>query len=495
MELCDGNLSQRIRAPALPSHRGPSDLNSPSPTQVPHTGFGSIPLNSKSGIPPTSSVAGLTPIGPKEAVLIIHDIACGIAYLHKQGIIHRDIKPANILFTNDVAKLGDFGSAVRVHEKRPLTNMKGTLSYMAPEVILGDPYGKPCDMWSFGCVLADIMGLDLAHVIGLHIPALIELYGSLSMDESLPVTIANLTLSRLEDVAPATTSRGVLEAVRAASTQAAKERDELGSLFTNPNTPKSTPEKSPFPCTHGSVSEPQVLNVTSMVPSNDFSRSRGPRSPFHLGASNGGGVDYMTRSCSMSPQLPATLPIEDPIGVPLMMRHTRFLYEFPSNSDRRQPHPANKGRFDPTTESSTLTVARTVICISINKNSIISTQMVSLPRSLVELLESLFHRDPAKRMTIEELLEHPVSWNVEWMTNVTNALQQVNESIMSANNAGSNPGVSSSYSLNNARLAQQMGGDRVVGIGSRGNAFEEKLSLSLNSSPLFVSDDAGTQKV
>ncbi|CCW64450.1 unnamed protein product [Phytomonas sp. EM1] len=494
MELCDGNLSQRIRTPASLSHRAPSDSSSVQSHIRLRARKSSIAISSKNSAAPTSSIAGLTPISPEEAVLIIHDIASGIAYLHNQGIIHRDIKPANILFANNVAKLGDFGSAVRVHERHPLTNMKGTLSYMAPEVILGEPYGKPCDMWSFGCVLTDIMGFNLAHLIGLHIPALVELYDSLSMAESLPVTIANLTVSRPENLVSSTTSRGVLEAVRTASIQAAKERDELGTLYTSQHTPESTPSKSPFARARGSRTECQAPDINVITPRTDNARSQRQKSSMYLDMSNEGRVDYMARSSSMPPRLPATLPVEDPIGVPLTIRYTKSPGEFSSSMDKRQQHQPNKSRYDAGAESSGLTIARTVTCISISKNSVVGTRMVSLPRSLVELLESLFHRDPAKRMTIEEVLEHPVTWNVEWMTSIMAALHQVNESITSANIPGSNLCDVSSHSSKTARFSRGMGYEAVPGIGLRGTAFEEKLSLSLNSSPLFVADDRGTQK-
>ena len=92
----------------------------------------------------------------QRASSIIHSLAAGIYYLHTYGIVHRDLKPENILMvdkseTSDV-KIVDFGLSKMVGPAQLCTEPFGTLSYVAPEVLLQKPYGKAVDVWSLGIV-------------------------------------------------------------------------------------------------------------------------------------------------------------------------------------------------------------------------------------------------------------------------------------------------------------------------------------------------------
>jgi serine/threonine protein kinase len=115
---------------------------------------------------------------------IVRSIALGIKFLHDHDIIHRDIKPGNIFIDeNCVVKIGDFGSArispqqkkeneveekkkgsgggKEKKEKRPLTPGVGTKWYKAPEIIFGGKhYDKSVDIWSFGCLMAEMFLLE-----------------------------------------------------------------------------------------------------------------------------------------------------------------------------------------------------------------------------------------------------------------------------------------------------------------------------------------------
>jgi len=100
----------------------------------------------------------------KHVKYIILQILQCIRHLHNHSIIHRDLKPSNILLSPECeVKVADFGN-VRSLKKSAgksdlnLTKDIGTRWYSAPEVLLGSKsYGKPVDMWSLGCLLAEIL--------------------------------------------------------------------------------------------------------------------------------------------------------------------------------------------------------------------------------------------------------------------------------------------------------------------------------------------------
>merc|ERR1719401_1171248 len=71
-------------------------------------------------------------------------------------VVHRDIKGANVLVGEDCRpKLADFGCSKRTDQTLTHT-MRGSIPWMAPEVIAHSRYGRAADIWSFGCLVIEM---------------------------------------------------------------------------------------------------------------------------------------------------------------------------------------------------------------------------------------------------------------------------------------------------------------------------------------------------
>ena len=92
--------------------------------------------------------------------LYMYQLFRSLAYIHSQGICHRDIKPQNLLLDPDsgVLKLCDFGSAKHLVRGEPNVSYICSRYYRAPELIFGaTDYTTNIDVWSAGCVFAELM--------------------------------------------------------------------------------------------------------------------------------------------------------------------------------------------------------------------------------------------------------------------------------------------------------------------------------------------------
>ena len=112
----------------------------------------------------------------------IYQILRGLKYVHSAKVLHRDLKPSNILLNaNCDLCICDFGLARSMVERgRMMTSYVVTRWYRAPELLLNsEEYAASIDMWSVGCILAEIIdrkplfpGKDFIHQMRLIIETL-----------------------------------------------------------------------------------------------------------------------------------------------------------------------------------------------------------------------------------------------------------------------------------------------------------------------------------
>jgi serine/threonine protein kinase len=110
----------------------------------------------------------------KDVIRIIIDIIAVMKYLHKEkGILYRDLNPRNIMLDESfIIKMGDFGLAKKLNETNfsdreknnfshsMSNNFVGSILYSSPEMIKNQEYTEKSDLWSFGCIIYELITLS-----------------------------------------------------------------------------------------------------------------------------------------------------------------------------------------------------------------------------------------------------------------------------------------------------------------------------------------------
>ena len=135
-----------------------------------HEGTGFLVMEHLEGETLSDRLERQGPLTTEDAVRYASEIASALDKAHQWKIIHRDLKPSNVMLTEAGAKVLDFGIATREADPaletvtRSVTSLTdeggiaGTVPYMAPEALRGEPADARSDVWGLGVLLYEILG-------------------------------------------------------------------------------------------------------------------------------------------------------------------------------------------------------------------------------------------------------------------------------------------------------------------------------------------------
>jgi serine/threonine-protein kinase len=106
-----------------------------------------------------SVVRADAPLEPARAIDFALQILEATRFSHSQGITHGDLKSANVIVdARGTAKVADFGIAsTGARGMTPAGSILGTVEYMSPERLMGEPGTEACDVYSIGIILYELL--------------------------------------------------------------------------------------------------------------------------------------------------------------------------------------------------------------------------------------------------------------------------------------------------------------------------------------------------
>jgi eukaryotic-like serine/threonine-protein kinase len=159
-----------------------------------------VPGPSLQEFPPAGS-----PLSIDDYLLLLYQVASGLADLHEQGIIHRDIKPDNIKRDDGgLVKIIDFGLARFTGINDKTVGFSGTLVYAAPELLKDQPlaFTNAIDVYAFGVLAWHLSGQGIPRELSLIPPRLDSTPSFASLTLDLPDLLVDL-LNRTTRLNPA----------------------------------------------------------------------------------------------------------------------------------------------------------------------------------------------------------------------------------------------------------------------------------------------------
>ncbi|WP_245173271.1 serine/threonine-protein kinase [Streptomyces aureus] len=122
-------------------------------------------------------------------------LADALAHAHDAGVVHRDVKPSNIILDGSGGPhLTDFGISrlLDTTTRAPTGALVGTAAYLSPEQVLGEPVGRPADVYALGLVLLECLTGRIEYDGGPLEAAIARLHRRPGVPDSVPRTLAGL---------------------------------------------------------------------------------------------------------------------------------------------------------------------------------------------------------------------------------------------------------------------------------------------------------------
>ncbi|MEP7286085.1 MAG: protein kinase [Chloroflexota bacterium] len=156
-------------------------------------------------------------------IAFLAQVLRALEYLHRRGILHRDLKPGNILVQNGQVKVLDFGLSIKAGQGKDSLGTAGTLAYIAPELLEGNPSTIASDLYAVGMIAYEVLAGhhpfntdNLSQLIN-QIVSVSPDVESIGLDDGLTTILARLLAKHPDDRFP--NAADVIAALNEASPQ------------------------------------------------------------------------------------------------------------------------------------------------------------------------------------------------------------------------------------------------------------------------------------